>query len=89
MRAQVDREEHLQKEREERAENKRKWMEKKERKAWKREMGAEGRELSHRDPPARLVNGPRGSSNRSRTEGKGDSSQDQGEILIAAVVPTI
>jgi hypothetical protein len=54
VRARVVREERWQKEREERAENRRKWIERKERKARKREMKlarAEGRELLHRDQP--------------------------------------
>jgi hypothetical protein len=88
VRERVDRDERWQKDREERAENKRKWMKRKERKARRREMKltrAEGRELLHRDQPARLVNDPRRPSSRSRTEGNGGGSHDQGAILIAAV----
>ena len=85
VRARVDRDERWQKEREERAENKRKWME---RKARKMEIAsAEGRELPHRDQPAWLVNGPREPSSNSRIEGNVDGSHDQGAILIAAVAP--
>jgi hypothetical protein len=88
VRARVDRDERWQKEREERAENKRKWMERKERKARKREVKlarAEDRELPHLDQSAPLVNGPRGSSSGSRTEGN-DGPRDQGAILICSTV---
>jgi hypothetical protein len=83
VRAGVERDERWQKEREERAENKRKWMEWKERKEQDRE--AEGHELPRHDQPALLVNGPWGPRGRSRAEGNGDCSHDQGAILIAEV----
>jgi len=90
VREQVDRDERCQKQREEKAENKGKWMERNERKARKREMKlarAEGRELPHRDQPACLVNGPRGPSSSSGTEGNGDGSHDQGSLRVCTERP--
>lgn len=84
MREQVDRDERWQREREERAENKRKWMERKERKREMKLARAKGRELPHRDQPARLVNGPREPNIRSRTGEDGDGSHDHGAMLYSS-----
>jgi hypothetical protein len=75
VRARFDYDERWQKLREERAEKKRKWMERKERNARKREMKparAEGRELPHHDQLA---------------EGNGDGSHDQGAIHSLQQLP--
>ncbi len=46
---------------------------------------AEGREIRRLDLPARLANGTRGPSSSGRTEENGDSSLDQGVMLIGTV----
>jgi sRNA-binding protein len=71
------------------AQNKRKRKAQKERKREMKLARTEGRELLHRDQPARFVtvNGPRWPTNRSKTEVNGDGSHDQGAILICISFP--